>query len=47
MNIDNCRNRGKRLDTPPQQESTTVILGEGPEAAVAVVDLLEELGVLR
>ena len=36
-----------RLDTPPQQESTTVILGDGPEAAAAVVDLLEELGVLR
>ena len=35
-----------RLDQPPEQASTTVVLGEGPDAAPAVVDLLEELGVL-
>jgi hypothetical protein len=29
-----------------EQVSETVILGEGPEAAAAVVDVLEELGVL-
>jgi hypothetical protein len=27
--------------------TATVILGRGPDAAPAVVDLLEELGVLR
>jgi electron transfer flavoprotein beta subunit len=35
-----------RLHRPIEQVSETVILGEGPEAAAAVVDLLEELGVL-
>ncbi len=35
-----------RLLQPAQQESTTVTLGIGPEAAAAVVDLLDELGVL-
>lgn len=35
-----------RLLQPPEQESNTVTLGEGPEAASAVVDLLEELGVM-
>ena len=30
-----------------EQTSQTVILGRGPEAATAVVDLLEELGVLK
>ncbi|MGI9602054.1 MAG: electron transfer flavoprotein subunit beta/FixA family protein [Acidimicrobiales bacterium] len=35
-----------RLQQPPEQSSTTTILGEGPEAAAAVVDLLDELGVL-
>ncbi len=35
-----------RLHRPEEQVSETVILGTGPEAAPAVVDLLEELGVL-
>ncbi|MDG2027002.1 MAG: electron transfer flavoprotein subunit beta/FixA family protein [Acidimicrobiales bacterium] len=35
-----------RLHRPEEQISETVILGEGPEAAAAVVDVLEELGVL-
>ena len=35
-----------RLHRPVEQVSETVILGTGPEAAPAVVDLLEELGVL-
>jgi len=35
-----------RLRRPVEQVSETVILGEGPEAAAAVVDVLEELGVL-
>jgi electron transfer flavoprotein beta subunit len=35
-----------RLFTPPEQKSVTNILGRGPEAAPAVVDLLEELGLL-
>jgi electron transfer flavoprotein beta subunit len=35
-----------RLHRPVEQVSATVILGEGPEAASAVVDVLEELGVL-
>lgn len=35
-----------RLDQPAEQVSETVILGNGPDAAPAVVDLLEELGVL-
>ncbi|MDO8390053.1 MAG: electron transfer flavoprotein beta subunit/FixA family protein [Actinomycetota bacterium] len=30
-----------------EQASTTVMLGNGPEAAPAVVDLLEELGILK
>ncbi|MGQ0848676.1 MAG: electron transfer flavoprotein subunit beta/FixA family protein [Actinomycetota bacterium] len=34
------------LSTPPEQKSATTILGTGPEAAPAVVDLLEELGLL-
>lgn len=38
--------RMARLVTPPETASTTTILGEGPEAAVAVVDLFEELGLL-
>lgn len=36
-----------RLRPPPEQVTSTVILGRGPDAAPAVVDLLEELGVLR
>lgn len=35
-----------QLQRPAETASTTVILGTGPEAASAVVDLLEELGVL-
>jgi electron transfer flavoprotein beta subunit len=35
-----------RLLIPPPQPSDVQILGEGPEAAPAVVDLLERLGVL-
>ena len=34
------------LVAPPVQASATVKLGEGPAAAAAVVDLLDELGVL-
>lgn len=36
-----------RLKLPPAQPSQVSVLGEGPTAAAAVVDLLEELGVLR
>ncbi len=36
-----------RLQEPPQQESTTVHLGEGTAAVPAIVDLLDELGVLH
>ncbi len=36
-----------RLKLPPSQPSQVEILGEGPEAAAAVVDLLERLGVSR
>ncbi len=35
-----------RLVSPPETVNETVILGTGPEAAGAVVDLLEELGVM-
>jgi len=35
-----------RLRRPAEQVSETIILGEGPKAASAVVDVLEELGVL-
>ena len=35
-----------RLHRPVETVSETVILGTGPEAATAVVDLLEELGLL-
>jgi electron transfer flavoprotein beta subunit len=35
------------LATPPEQVSTTAVLGNGPDAAPAVVDLLFEIGVLR
>ncbi len=34
-----------RLRTPPEQRSEVEILGHGPDAAPAVVDLLERLGV--
>ena len=36
----------QRLAIPPEVASATAILGEGPEAAAAVADLLEELGLL-
>ncbi|MEX1124436.1 MAG: electron transfer flavoprotein subunit beta/FixA family protein [Acidimicrobiia bacterium] len=35
-----------RLVTPPEVASVTTILGQGPEAAPAVVDLLEKLGLV-
>ncbi|MGI9607862.1 MAG: electron transfer flavoprotein subunit beta/FixA family protein [Acidimicrobiales bacterium] len=35
-----------RLLSPPEVVNETVILGSGPDAAPAVVDLLEELGVM-
>jgi electron transfer flavoprotein beta subunit len=41
---------GQRLVTLAQaaeQVSNTVILGKGPDAAAAVVDVLEELGLLK
>lgn len=31
---------------PPERDSATVVLGDGPDAAAAVVDVLEEIGVL-
>ena len=34
------------LRQPPERKSETIVLGTGPEAASAVVDVLEELGVL-
>jgi electron transfer flavoprotein beta subunit len=34
------------LRRPPERKSETIILGHGPEAAPAVVDVLEEIGVL-
>ena len=36
-----------RLTLPPAQPSTVDVLGEGPDAAAAVVDLLQKLGVAR
>ncbi|WP_067430306.1 electron transfer flavoprotein subunit beta/FixA family protein [Nocardioides jensenii] len=36
-----------RLTLPPPAPSTVQVLGEGPEAAPAVVDLFQSLGVLR
>lgn len=36
-----------RLLPPPETESNTITLGEGPSAAAAVVDLLEELGIMQ
>jgi electron transfer flavoprotein beta subunit len=35
-----------RLKLPPEQPSAVQVLGEGPEAAPALVDLMERLGVL-
>ena len=37
----------ERLVLPPAQPSQVEILGKGPDAAVAVVDLMERIGVLR
>lgn len=34
------------LQPPPERKSETVMLGSGPDAAGAVVDVLEEIGVL-
>jgi len=36
-----------RLTLPPAQPSTVEVLGEGPDAAPTVVDLLQRLGVTR
>ena len=36
----------QRLVTPPEVASATTILGEGPDAAPAVVDLFEKLGLM-
>jgi electron transfer flavoprotein beta subunit len=36
-----------KLILPPQEKSSVTVLGEGPEAAGAVVDLLERLAVVR
>jgi electron transfer flavoprotein beta subunit len=36
-----------RLSLPPTQPSTVEVLGTGPDAAPAVVDLLQRLGVAR
>ncbi|MEX2324562.1 MAG: electron transfer flavoprotein subunit beta/FixA family protein [Nitriliruptoraceae bacterium] len=36
----------RRLHHPPQQQSETVVLGTGSEAATAVVDLFERVGLL-
>lgn len=38
--------RQVKLKSPEEKVSETVILGNGPDAAPAVVDLLEELGVM-
>ena len=35
-----------RLQPPPERTTQTVILGHGPDAAPAVVDVLEEIGVV-
>ncbi|HET9656899.1 MAG TPA: hypothetical protein VFP72_16210 [Kineosporiaceae bacterium] len=36
-----------RLTLPPEQASTVEILGTGPEAAAAVVDVLQKIGVTK
>ena len=36
-----------QLQRPPERASNTQILGTGPEAASAIVDLLQELGVFK
>ena len=35
------------LAPPPERRTETIVLGHGPEAAAAVVDVLDEIGVLR
>lgn len=35
------------LELPPEKTSEVTILGEGPDAAGALVDVLEEIGVIR
>lgn len=35
-----------RLVTPPSQDTETTVLGTGPEAVPALVDVLEEVGIL-
>lgn len=35
------------LELPPETTSSVTILGEGPDAAPALVDILEEIGVIR
>lgn len=37
----------RSLRTPPEQQTATAVLGRGADAAVAVVDLFDELGLLR
>jgi hypothetical protein len=34
------------LRRPAEKASTTIMLGQGPDAAAAVVDMLAEIGVL-
>jgi electron transfer flavoprotein beta subunit len=36
-----------RLELPEEKASSVTILGEGPDAAPALVDVLEEIGVIR
>jgi electron transfer flavoprotein beta subunit len=45
--INPAGSRRRRLRLPPAQPSQVSVLGEGPEAAGAVVDLFVELGVTR
>jgi electron transfer flavoprotein beta subunit len=47
FSAENGGQKRSKLHRPQEQVSETVILGTGPEAAPAIVDLLEELGVLQ
>ena len=47
FSAENGGQKRDKLHRPEEQVSETVILGKGPEAAPAIVDLLEELGVLQ
>ena len=47
FSAENGSQQRNKLHRPEEQVSETVILGNGPEAAPAIVDLLEELGVLQ